>query len=76
MTQERVDPPIRPTVPAVDVAMSGFTDLEAATISAHRWWSVEELRATTDALTPRNLVRLLDDLDASGTPESPPSIGP
>jgi len=62
-------------VPAFDVDTSGFTEMEAATISEHRWWSVEELRDTTDRLTPTDLASLLHDLIRLGPPGSAVTIG-
>ncbi|MGI8814759.1 MAG: NUDIX hydrolase [Pseudonocardia sp.] len=45
---------------AVDI--SGFTDLERATVLRHRWWTVEELRATGAVVYPRQLAELLGSL--------------
>ncbi len=44
--------------PAVDVG--GFNEVEAATISTHRWWSAEELRVTGETVYPGALGELLD----------------
>ncbi|MFZ0324918.1 MAG: NUDIX domain-containing protein [Actinomycetes bacterium] len=62
-------------VPAFDIDTSGFSELEAATISEHRWWAVEQLRETTDRLTPTDLASLLLDLFRLGPPPSPITIG-
>jgi 8-oxo-dGTP pyrophosphatase MutT (NUDIX family) len=62
-------------VPAFDVSTAGFTELEAATISEHRWWSVAQLQGTSDPLTPRDLPRLLTDLLRHGPPPQPLTIG-
>lgn len=43
-----------------EVDVSGFEELEASSISAHRWWSRDELRATPDVFYPRSLVDVLD----------------
>lgn len=45
-----------------DVVTVGFTDLEAAFVLEHRWWSRGELRATDDVVYPECLVELLDRL--------------
>jgi 8-oxo-dGTP pyrophosphatase MutT (NUDIX family) len=62
-------------VPAFDIDTSGFSKLETATISEHRWWSVEQLRGTTDRLTPTDLSGRLRDLLRLGPPPSPVTIG-
>jgi 8-oxo-dGTP pyrophosphatase MutT (NUDIX family) len=45
-----------------DIDTSGFTELEAATIEGHRWWSVEELRDTGETVYPEQAADLLADL--------------
>lgn len=57
--------------PTSYVETSGFTPLEAATIEAHRWWTIDELEATTDPLTPRALAALVRDLLHDGPPVVP-----
>lgn len=47
-------------VDAHEVDTSGFEALEASSIVEHRWWTRDELRATSDSVYPRDLVRLLD----------------
>ncbi|MBM7775926.1 8-oxo-dGTP pyrophosphatase MutT (NUDIX family) [Actinokineospora baliensis] len=44
------------------VDTSGFTELEAATIAEHRWWSEPDLRTTGDTVYPGQLAELLADL--------------
>ena len=41
---------------------SEWTDLERATIRGHRWWSIDELRATTDTVFPEDLPAELERL--------------
>ncbi len=53
------------------VDTAGFTPLEAATIEEHRWWTLDELEATTDPLTPRALAALVRDLLRDGPPSTP-----
>lgn len=50
---------------------AGFDDAERATIHEHRWWSVADLRATTDRLTPAALPSLVERLLAEGPPAEP-----
>ncbi|MCP2166610.1 NUDIX hydrolase [Goodfellowiella coeruleoviolacea] len=45
---------------AVDT--SGFTQVEIDTVRGHRWWSVPELRETTDTVYPAQLDELLPEL--------------
>jgi hypothetical protein len=43
----------------VNVDTSGFTELEARTVDGHKWWTVEELRATEETVYPVQLPSLL-----------------
>jgi 8-oxo-dGTP pyrophosphatase MutT (NUDIX family) len=43
---------------------SNWTPTESATIRAHRWWSIAELRATTEAVFPEDLADRLERLTA------------
>lgn len=45
-----------------EVDTVGFEGYEAATIDAHRWWSVPELRATPETFYPQDLVQVLTRL--------------
>ncbi|RJO74090.1 NUDIX domain-containing protein [Nocardia panacis] len=56
---------------AFEVDTSGFTEVERATVTGHHWWTLDELRATTDRLVPRDLARLLPDLLRAGPPRTP-----
>lgn len=40
---------------------SAWTDAERATIRGHRWWSIDELRATAETVFPESLA---DELEA------------
>lgn len=40
----------------------GWSAMERATIRNQRWWSIEELRATTDVVYPDNLPDVLERL--------------
>jgi 8-oxo-dGTP pyrophosphatase MutT (NUDIX family) len=43
----------------------GLCDEEAAIVDGHRWWTVAEIEATTEAVYPAALPRLLRDLTAT-----------
>ncbi len=42
-------------VPGFDVDIAGFTEVERNSIVAFRWWTLDELRATSDRLVPECL---------------------
>ena len=46
-------------VDAHEVDTVGFNDLENRSILEHRWWSLADLRATSDSVYPRCLLDLL-----------------
>jgi hypothetical protein len=45
-----------------DVVITGFTELEATFVLDHRWWTVDELRRTSDTVYPECLADLLAGL--------------
>ena len=47
----RVDKPV--------LSNAGWTEVEKQIMVEHRWWSVAELRATSEAVFPENLVAML-----------------
>ena len=49
----------------------GQEDLERSMITGHRWWSVAEVRAATERITPLGLADLLDRLLRGDMPEHP-----
>ena len=55
-------------VSAVTVDMTGCEDYEADSIHAHRWWSVDELRTTSETVYPPGLGDLLASLLRDGPP--------
>jgi 8-oxo-dGTP pyrophosphatase MutT (NUDIX family) len=55
-------------VAAHDVDMSGFTDFEVRTYNEHRWWSPEEIAASTEHIVPFQLAPLVADLVAGQRP--------
>ena len=51
-----------------DVTTEGFDAFEADISLGHRWWSVEQLEATTERVFPRGLGALLREVLAGGVP--------
>jgi 8-oxo-dGTP pyrophosphatase MutT (NUDIX family) len=49
----------RVAVPHPQVDHSGWTDDERQTLHAHRWWTRDELRATSETVFPEELLDLL-----------------
>ncbi len=45
--------------PHLVIAQGGWTDVEKATVVDHRWWSIEDLRRTSDIVYPEDLAALL-----------------
>lgn len=54
-----------------EVDTSAMEELEAGNHVGERWWTVDELAATTDRVFPRGLAGLLTDLIAGRTPPEP-----
>ncbi len=48
--------------PSLVLAQDGWTDVEKATVVDHRWWSVDDLRRTSDVVHPEDLAGLLERL--------------
>jgi 8-oxo-dGTP pyrophosphatase MutT (NUDIX family) len=46
-----------------EIDTSRWDPLEVASITEHRWWTREELRATNDQVYPTSLLDLLDGFD-------------
>jgi 8-oxo-dGTP pyrophosphatase MutT (NUDIX family) len=63
----RVDP--------FDVAVHGMEDYESTMLGAHRWWSAEEIAASTERFAPRRLAELLRRLLSDGPPSEPIDVG-
>ena len=42
--------------------VSGWTDDEREVLTAHRWWSPDELRSTTETIHPDDLADLVESL--------------
>ncbi len=54
------------TVPPFEIDTSGHTEEERLTMTAHRWWSRDELAATTEEVWPAALLELWDRMDSGG----------
>ena len=62
-------------VAAFDVDTAGFTDLELRSVSGHRWWTLDDLEATDEAVYPTRLASLVRDLLRDGPPAAPLEVG-
>ncbi len=49
----------------------GQEDLERSVITGHRWWSVSDLRATTERILPIGLADLMEKLLCGDIPARP-----
>ncbi|MFI0352682.1 NUDIX hydrolase [Actinomadura sp. 9N407] len=56
---------------AHEVDVSGLGEYERSHVLEHRWWTLDELAATTDPVLPHELVPLLRDLLAGVVPSEP-----
>ncbi len=59
----------------IDVDQAGWTPEEREDLTAHRWWSLSEMEATTEMLVPRSLARLVRGLLRDGAPAEPLEVG-
>nr|WP_296071749.1 NUDIX domain-containing protein [uncultured Actinoplanes sp.] len=57
--------------PEVSVDVSGMEDRERGTHTGHRWWTVDELRSTTETVWPLELGPFLAGLLAGRVPAEP-----
>ncbi len=48
------------TVPAFEVSTDGWTELEREVMLEHRWWTLDELRATAELVYPEELTALVE----------------
>jgi 8-oxo-dGTP pyrophosphatase MutT (NUDIX family) len=62
-------------VPFFTADEAGLEPGEKAFIRGFRWWSLPELRATSDELSPGNLASLIDHLLHDGPPAVPIPVG-
>jgi 8-oxo-dGTP pyrophosphatase MutT (NUDIX family) len=51
---------------AFEVSTDGHTEVELATMTAHRWWTRAELDATSEDVWPRDLLRIWDQAGREG----------
>lgn len=58
-----------------ELDVSGWQEIERASIAEHRWWSAQELAATQEIIHPPGLPRLLPDLLAGRMPDEPVEVG-
>jgi ADP-ribose pyrophosphatase YjhB (NUDIX family) len=54
---------------------AGMTEIEKADLTECRWWTLDELKATTDDLVPRDLAAHLRALLIDGPPATPVDVG-
>ncbi|WP_395943499.1 NUDIX hydrolase [Brevundimonas sp.] len=48
---------------AFDLSSAGWTEEEQGVLAGHRWWSVADIRASTETIWPEELADMLDGLD-------------
>jgi 8-oxo-dGTP pyrophosphatase MutT (NUDIX family) len=58
-------------VPGTELNTDGQEDLERSVITGHRWWSVADLRATTERILPAELADLMERLLRGDIPDRP-----
>lgn len=58
-------------VSQTELNTDGQEDLERSVITGHRWWSVQELRATTELILPVGLADLMERLLRGDIPTRP-----
>ena len=58
-------------VTAPEIGVSRPNDNEAAAVAAHRWWSLPDLRNSTDRFFPEGLVEIFERLRDAGPPAEP-----
>jgi 8-oxo-dGTP pyrophosphatase MutT (NUDIX family) len=47
-------------VPGGAISTDGWTELERAVVEEHRWWTLDELRATSETVYPEDLLALIE----------------
>ena len=63
-------------VPAFEPDVGGLSDDERVDLAEWRWWTLDELVTTTDALVPSTLPARLSELLEHGPPDEPFDVGP
>ena len=59
---------------AFEVSTAGHTEVELATMTAHRWWTRAELEATDEDVWPRDLLRIWAHVPADVAPPAAPLV--
>ncbi len=54
-----------------EINTDGHEELERSIITGHRWWTVAELRQTTEVISPPNAAGLIEGFLADGPPSRP-----
>ena len=62
-------------VPRFGIDTGGFSQGERDTVTGHRWWTLDELAATTDRLVPADLAARLRAVLTDGVPAVPEAVG-
>ena len=61
-------------VPTDAVNTEGLDQFETDTTLGHRWWSLDEIEASAEAIYPRGLATLVRDVLSDGVPEQAMAI--
>ncbi len=54
-----------------EISFDNMIDMEATVMTAHRWWTPEDLRQTTETVFPRDLPNLLEAILRGDLPDEP-----
>ena len=58
-----------------EVSTAGHLDYEVEALAEHRWWSAQEINASSETFAPRRLGALLKQLLKEGPPPAPIDVG-
>ena len=58
-----------------DVTADGHTEEELTFLRGHRWWSVDEIRASDEVFVPRDFASLVSPLVEGKVPARPLTVG-
>ena len=45
-----------------DLSSAGWTEVERRVLAEHRWWSLDQIRASTETIWPQELADILERL--------------
>jgi len=62
-------------VERLDVDVSGWDDLERVFMGEHRWWTINEVEASSDEFAPHRLAHFLADIVNGRIPREPVDTG-